>query len=267
MTIKNIIIKNTALNTFIWLLWRDVRALRKTFINQWLDFSFLLCTVVILNTYFMPFMGVSKSFGVLMLTSQIAASLAWVITGDAGVWAYDLQGSKSILYELTLPITYRLVYLKYACAFAIKSVSINLATLPIGILLVFKVIDFGAISPIKFLGAYLLSAVVFAFFNLFVVVLYKNVESYNRFWMRWGMIIWMFSGLFTPWAVMKKASTLAGYFLLLNPFLYIYESAHAAFMGQPGFINFWTCILAMLVFSVLFMLFGMKLFKKKLDCV
>lgn len=260
-------IKNTTLNTFFWLLWRDVRALRNTFFNQWIDYSFLLCATVIINGYVMPLMGVKHSFGVLMLISQVVASLLWVITSDASTWAYDLHGPKAISYELTLPISYQLVYLKYACAFAIKAFLINLATLPIGALIVFKLIDFHAIAPVKFLIAYIMASASFALFNLFFVVLHKTVESYNRFWMRWGMIIWMFSGLFAPWIVMRQASIWAGYAVLLNPFLYAYEAAHAAFMGQGQFINFWLCLCAMFAFGVCFAFCGMWLFRRKLDCV
>lgn len=258
---------NTKLNTFLWLLWRDIRALRKTFFNQWLDYSCLLTITVLLNNYVMPTFGLPATFGVYMLISQAVANLLWVITADCGAWAYDLQGTKAISYELTLPISHQLVYLKYACAFAIKALIINITSLPVAALVIAKSIDVGAISWGNFLIAFALSSVFFALFNLCVVVLYNNVETYNRFWMRWGMIIWMFSGLFSPWYIINKSSIYAGYATLCNPLLYAYEATHAAFMGQGQFINFWICIVAMIGFGIVFTVGGVYLFKKRLDCV
>lgn len=257
----------TQLRTFLWLLWRDIRALRKTFFNQWFDYTCTLSLVVLFNDNVMPTFGLPATFGVYMFISQAIASVLWVISGDAGTWAYDIHGPKAISYELTLPISHRLVYLKYAAAYAIKAMAINLASMPVAALCIVKNINFSAISPIKFLIAYVLSALFFALFNLCIVVLYNTVESYNHFWMRWGMVIWMFSGLFAPWYITYKSSVYAGYATLLNPFVYVYEAAHAAFMGQAQFINFWACTVAMIGFGILFAIGGLYLFKKRLDCV
>lgn len=261
------LIKSVTFNTFLWLLWRDIRALRRTFISQWIDYSFVTCAVVILNNYFMTAFGMPVTFGVHMLVSQSIASMIWLITADTSMLAMDVQGPKAVSYELTLPITYRLVYLKYACAFVIKAVVINLATFPLGALCVFNKIDIGAISPIKFLGITIFSAIVIAFFSMMLAMLFKSVDSLSKFWMRWGMLIWMFGGLYTPWYIMAKASIWAGYATLINPLLYCLEAAHAAFMGQQQFINFWLCVLAIIGFGLIFTFIGMYLFKKRLDCV
>ncbi len=260
-------IKSTTLNTFLWLLWRDIRALRRTFVSQWIDYSFIICAVVVLNNYFMTAFGMPVSFGVHMLVSQSIASMIWLVTADTNVLAMDVHGPKAISYELTLPITYKLVYIKYACAFVIKAIVINLASFPLGALCVLNKIDIGAIAPLKFLGITIFAAIVIALFSMMLAMLFKSIDALSKFWMRWGMIIWMFSGLYTPWYAMSKASVWAGYIFLFNPFIYNFESIHAAFMGQTGFINFWLCIAAMLAFGIFFMLCGMWLFKKKLDCV
>lgn len=257
----------TKLNTFFWLLWRDVLALRKTFFSQWVNYSCSLSLIVIFNANIMPTFGLPATFGVYMFISQAVASLLWVISSDVSSWAYDLHGPKAISYELTLPISYQLVYLKYATAYAIKAMAINLASMPVAAIFVVKSIDFSAISPLKFLAAYVLSSLFFALFDLCVVVLYTSIEAYNHFWMRWGMVIWMFSGLFAPWHITYKTSAYAGYATLLNPFIYVYEGAHAAFMGQGQFINFWICCTAVMCFGTLLAFVGMQFFKKRLDCV
>jgi hypothetical protein len=261
------LIKSTTLNTFLWLLWRDIRALRKTFVSQWIDYSFIICAVVVLNNYFMTAFGMPVSFGVHMLVSQSIASMIWLITGDTNFLAMDVHGPKAISYELTLPITYRLIYLKYACAFVIKAVLVNLATFPLGAIFVLNKIDVSAIAPLKFLGITIFAAIVIALFSMMLAMLFKNIDALSKFWMRWGMIIWMFSGLYTPWYIMAKASIWAGYATLINPLVYCIEAAHAAFMGQQQFINFWLCILAIIAFGVLFAFVGMYFFKKRLDCV
>jgi len=260
-------LKSITLNTFLWLLWRDIRALRTTFIKLWIDYVFSLGVIVVLNNYVMTKFGLPANYGVHMLIGQGVAGILWLVFQDLNVLAYDLQGPKAISYELTLPITYRLVYLRYICIGVIKAVLIILSTLPVCALLIARDIDVKSISPFKFLGVYILAAVLISFFSMFLTVIFKKAESLNSFWMRWGMAIWMFSGLYTPWYVMAKAATWAGYLTLFNPLLYAFEATHAAFMGQQQFINIWLCVLAMIGFSVFFAYCGMYLFKKRLDCV
>lgn len=261
----------TSLNTFKWLLWRDVRALRKTFVSQWIDFTCLLCVVVVLNNYIMTTFGMPANFGVYMLVSQMVAGLAWSAVEGAGVLAWDLQGVRAITYELALPITYRLVYLQYVCAYAIKALLINVASMPIAALLIAKQLPLSSISWFKLALILPCASVFFSFFMLCIVMLHKNAETLGRFWMRWGMIIWMFSGQFSPWYIFNKTSVYAGYAVMLNPFIYVFEAAHAAFMGPvmggSHFINFWLCCIAIVLFGIFFAWAGMYLFKKKLDCV
>jgi ABC-type multidrug transport system permease subunit len=211
--------------------------------------------------------GLPASYGVHILVGQGLASVVWLVSYDLNLLAYDLQGPKTISYELTLPITYRLIYLKYVLAAMIKGALVNLAALPVCALLIAQDVNVAAISPGTFLGGYLLAALLMAFFCMLLTVIFKNADALNSFWMRWGMALWMFSGLYTPWYVMAKAAAWAGYLTLLNPFLYAFEATHAAFMGQQQFINFWWCIIAMIGFIVLFAYVGMYRFKKRLDCV
>ena len=168
---------------------------------------------------------------------------------------------------MVLPTRYWLVYCKIALAYAIKAAALNLLSIPLGILLVINSFDFSVVSVPKFLLIYPIVNIFYAFFILFIAVHSKNITSYNRFWMRWGAQLFLFSGFQFSWMVLNKASKFWSYFNLLNPLVYTYEGMRIPFMGQAGFLNFWACVFALIFSTIVFAFFGLRRFKKRLDCV
>jgi ABC-type polysaccharide/polyol phosphate export permease len=54
---------------------------------------------------------------------------------------------------------------------------------------------------------------------------------------------------------------------LINPMIYITEAVRCALLGQEGYLNFWLCILVILLFAALSFYFGIKSLRKKLDFI
>ncbi len=255
------------INTFFWLLWRNVRALRKEFLNQWIDLAILSSSITIIYAYILPAVGLASSYGLFVMLAQVASSCVWVIQGESSKIVTDLEGPKVISYELTLPLPYWVIYIKTACEYAIKTMLLNILNIPLGILLLWGKIDWTHLSVGKFVLIYPLICIFFGFFCLFTAVYAKGIVSFGRFWMRWGAQLFLFSGAFFSWYTLYGLSKLFARINLLNPLIYPFEAIHIPLMGQAGFINFWLCVLAIIIFTILFAFIGIRIFKRKLDCV
>lgn len=254
------------LHTFAWLVWRDVRALLSNFKTRWVDNACVIVVVVMLNNYVMPTFGLPGNFGMYMLVSQIVATTLYIIFEQGSALVVDLAGSQAITYELTLPLPSWLVYFKLVCVAALRGLILGATVLPVGLILVYNSLQVSVLTLLYPL-IYPLCCIFFATFIMMIASSFRTVESFASFWMRWGMAIWMFGGLFAPWFIMYKASKLIAYATLANPVLYAFESMHVPFMGQAGFLNVWLCLAVMLVFGALFLFIGWRVFKRRLDCV
>lgn len=256
-----------AFKSFKWLFWRDLRILSKDFFNNILDAILLPCGFIITSGYIMPQFGLPEYFGSFMLVGSIIGMCFNSPSTYSGDLTADLEGPKTISYELILPLPYWLVYIKIGLVYAVKSIIVNIFSFPIGIILLFKEFDLTKISFVKFLIIYPSVNILFGFFALCVAVWVKNMVDFGRFWIRWGWQLFIFAGFQFSWLMMYKAIPWLGIFNLLNPLLYPMEAMRVAILGQKGYINFWICFLVILFSIFLFTFIGLKIFKKRLDCV
>lgn len=254
-------------NTFFWLLWRNIRALRKEFLNQWIDLAILSSSITLIYAYVLPAVGLAANYGMFMMLGQVTSSCIWVIQYESSKIVTDLEGPKTISYELTLPLPYWLVYIKTGLEFAIKTALLNILSVPLGILLLWPKFSWAQLSIGKFLLVYPLINIFFGFFCLLIAVYTKGIVSFSRFWMRWGAQLFFFSGYLFSWFTLYGISKILAYLNLLNPLIYPFEIFRIPFMGQTDFINFWICLLAIIIFTFLFALLGISIFKRRLDCV
>jgi hypothetical protein len=179
----------------------------------------------------------------------------------------DLDGDRSIFYELSLPMPYWLVYLKIATVYALKSILTNILVFPIGALILsgkFSLVNthFG-----KAFLMYILSNILYSFFALTSTLFMKNADSHGRFWIRWGWQIFTLAGWGFSWQFFYQASPTAAYINLANPIMYTLEGLRAAILGQAGYLDFWVCCAAIALFIATLGLIGLWKFKTRLDCV
>ena len=258
---------NSILKTFSWLLWRDVREITKALKSKIVDSIIWPVSTVVVSGFILTSMGMPAGYGIFMLIGCIIAICIWDSSADASALSTDLSGEKKISYELTLPLTYWLVYLRVALTIAIKAMAFNFITLPIGLLFVPTELHLLQFNPIKFVIAYIISNIFIGAFTTYTVIITKNVTSYNSFWMRYGSLLFSFSGFQFSWTTLSQIYPTLAKINLLNPFVYTFESLRNATMGPAETINFWYCILALTIFTFIFLYIGIKTFKKRLDCI
>lgn len=258
---------NSILKTFSWLLWRDIREVKNILVSKIIDSIFWPISQVLISGYVLTEMGLPSNYGLFMLIGCIVAICIWDSSIDASNLATDISGEKQINYELTLPLTYWLVYLRFAFTYAVKAMAFNVISLPLCLIFIpneFQHLDF---NLFKFVLAYSISNIFIGSFITFTVVFTKDVVSYNRFWMRYGSLLFVFSGFQFSWTKLREIYPTLAKINLLNPFVYTFESLRNATMGPNDTINYWYCILALTAFSFIFSYVGIKIFKKRLDCI
>lgn len=254
-------------STFLWLIWRDVRVLGKNFMNSVIDATLLPAGILFVSGYIMPALGVPIDYGSFMLAG-VAAVMCLNSTGtDAGNLVSDLEGQKSVSYELSLPLPSWLVCVKMALVYTIKAILLNIAIFPIGVLLLWNKIDLSAVSLSKFLLIYVVANLMYGFFSLFISLVMKNQESYGRFWIRWGFLLFTTGAFQFSWKLMAVSVPFFAWLSLLNPLVYPFEGMRAALLGQPGFLNYWICLAMIISFTLLFAILALWRFKKRLDCI
>jgi len=252
---------------FSWLLWKDIRVLYQDLTNNLLDAVMLPIGVTFINGYVLPSLGMPHDFGIFASIGLVVGMLMNSCSTFSNDLMMDLEGDKSIFYEISLPLPYYLVYIKYALAYSIKAMLVNILILPISVLLMFGKVAFSEISLIKLFIAYISSGLFYGFFCLMVAISIKNIVDLGRFWIRWGWQLYYVGGCLFSWMIMYKAVPLFALVNLLNPIVYTIEAMRGAFFGQAGYLPFWLCIGIIWAFTITFMFFGLSTFKKRLDCI
>jgi len=256
------------MRVFWWLLWRDVRTLRNDFWNSLVDSLVMPFTMVIVNGYVMPYLGVPQNYGAFILVSSIV-----MMSFNAATWmggaplVADLDGERAITYEMSLPLPYWMVFIKIACSFAVNALVLNILTLAVGKILLMDLFDLSQLSIIKFSMMYLSTCLFFGFFALWVTSWVQGMHGLGRFYLRIATQLIFFGGFQFAWATLFKALPWVAYINLLNPFTYACDGLRAAVLGQPGYLNYWYCLAAIIGFTILFGMHAMYNFKRRLDCV
>ncbi len=262
-----------SLQTFGWLLWRDMRVLKTDFLNNVIDALIVPATFIIVAGYILPHIGMPLSYGAFtMVSTMVFMAYATTNWRGASQLIADIEGARAVSYELTLPLAPWMVFVKFACTYALNAMFINIFTLPLGKLLLWDKFDMSHFSVPKFLLIYITATLFFGFYSVWVASWVDGVRGFSRFWLRYGSQMLFFSGFQFTWATMHKALPLFSYINLLNPFVYAFEGIRGAVLGpeivgQGASLPFWICFVVLLVYLCLFGYLANRNFKKKLDCL
>lgn len=182
--------------TFGWLLWKDIRVLYQDLTNNILDAVLLPIGITFINGYVLPALGMPENFGIFASLGTVIGMLMNSCSTFSNDLVMDLDGDKSIFYEISLPLPYYLVYVKYALAYSIKAMLVNILIMPISMLIMFNTVSFSQISLFKLLISFVSSSLFFGFFCLMVAIYIKDIIDLGRFWVRWGWQLFYIGGCF-----------------------------------------------------------------------
>lgn len=179
----------------------------------------------------------------------------------------DLDGDKTIFYELSLPLPQWMVFTKIGLANAICSFVIALLVVPIGKLCLWSSIDLTYFAFGKFYLIIFLAYLFYGFFSLLIASITENLYKLDNIWLRVIFPMWFLGCYQFSWQTMYNISPKLAYINLLNPVTYAMEGARAASLDPALSLPYWNCVAALSGFIIIAGFIGTHFMKKRLDCL
>lgn len=245
----------------------DLVVFRQLFVDRFINLAIWVVLVTFVAGYIMPFLGLATTYGGIQLAGVIAATGLFELYSNAIELVTDFYGNRTINYSLTLPIPSWLAILSKASYFFITYIILALSIVPIGKLCLWNQLDLMQINYIKFLLIIIFQSMFYASFVLWASSIINAIVHLRSIWARYIFPMWFIGGFQFSWKALYQVMPAIAFINLFNPMIYITEAVRASMLGQADYINFWLCLLAILIFSVLCLAIGMRNLKKKLDFI
>ncbi len=246
----------------------DLIIFKQMFVDKFIDLSIWVVLTTLVTAYIMPFFGLTADFGVFQLGGIIAAAGLFEM-GNSNVvdLVSDFEGDRVISFDLTLPIPSWLALASKTAYYFIIYTLLALLMLPIGKLCLWNQFDLSSVNyPKLFLAVFAIN-LFYASFALWIANRVPNMAKMGQVWMRFIFPMWFLGGFQFSWMASYKTVPTFALANLINPMIYITEAVRVALLGQEGFINFWLCLLAILLCAALSFYFGVTSLKKRLDFI
>ncbi|NGX64013.1 MAG: hypothetical protein KR126chlam6_01437 [Candidatus Anoxychlamydiales bacterium] len=254
------------LKTFWQIILRELLVFRKVLSSKTIDLLIMISTNVIVFTYLMPSFGL-KNYGPFIAVGLIPMISFFDAIPRTTNLVMDITGNKKISYILTLPLPSFMSIAAIGVGWAFTSFLYTIFILPFAKLLLWNKLDMSQFSVIKFFISFTTVQLMFAFFSLFLTSLIKDMKYISWIWARVVNPLFMLGGFFYNWKAIYSISHAAGIANLFNPVMLSAEAIRASVLGQTGYLPFWTAILGLWIFILIFSSFGIMRIKKRLDCV
>ena len=249
------------------LLITDIMLMQKKLKNTIIDTLIWVSSVTAISTYILPQLGIQQAYGPMVLIGTIVSCAVFECFGNTSTTVSDLDGDRTITYQLTLPLPGWLLLVQKALYFALHSAVLTLFILPTGKLIMGSNLDLAGINPFKFALAFIGLHVMCGFFGIIMISYTPNMNLILSVWTRLLFPLWFFGGSQFNWYTLKDVSPIIAYINLCNPLTYAFEGIKNAALRDGQFLNFWLCIGMMLIFSIIFACMGNYKMKRRLDYI
>ena len=246
----------------------DLKILKKDLWGNLIDVMVWPTVASIVFGYILPTVGnFNKNYGAFVLMGAII-TIGTVVAFDCATQiVVDFDNKRTIDYYLTLPINSYLLFVKQALSISLKVLLFTLPNFIWGKIVLYDRFDLTNLSIIKFLLIYSSITLFLGFFALWLASWVKNQSAFIHVWLRlYNPMIW-FGGQVFSWEQLNRVFPKISYLMVINPITYCTEGLRSAIFGQFGFLNFWFCLFALLVQTLLFAIVSLRWLKKRLDCV
>jgi ABC-type polysaccharide/polyol phosphate export permease len=258
---------NQKLKLFLQLLRTDLKIYKSAILNSIIDASIWFTCLIVIFAYVFPISGMSQKFSLLIAVGAIVSCSFWDVWATATTFVADIGGNKTVEYYLTLPLPNVLVFIKQILGYAIKAAPSALMILPLTKLFLWNQFSMANFSIIKFVPIFILINLFTGAFSLFITSQITDMTHLGKVGIRYLFPLWFFGGSNYSWQMVYKLSPTFAYATLLNPLIYAMEGIRVAVLGQQGYMPFYICVLALLLFTILFGFLGIIKLKKRLDFV
>jgi ABC-2 type transport system permease protein len=249
--------------TFLALLSRDAHVARRNLIQLLLQtflqpmmFVFIFGRVMVSSGYMPP------AYKSLLLPGIMAISMIFT-----GVWAVampliaEFQFTREIEDRLLAPIENHWLAIEKVCFGAVQAIVAGLTVIPAAWLLLRPGVDLNLLSPPAFIGITVLVALLSACGGL---ALGCSVDQ-TKIGLMFSMVLTpmiFFGCTYYPWSALANFPILQK-IVLINPLVYASEGFRGTLVPQFPHLPIVVVILALLVFDTLFLLVGLRQFRRK----
>ena len=256
-----------SLRTCARLIWRDLVVFKPTFFDRFLNACIWVALTIVVFQYVFQDLGMQSDYGAFMACANAINWGFFEVMENVARLISDLQGEKSISYDLTLPLPQWMVFSRIALANAFQAMIVSLMILPLSIVILRNDFPLEHVCLGKLLLIFVISNLFYGFFSLWITSLIPNLDSMNNIWMRLIFPLWWLGGYQFSWNTIHTISPFIAKCMLLNPILYTCEGVRAAVFGQQGYLPFWVSFFALVFSTVLVGYIGTRRMLKRLDCV
>lgn len=253
-------------NIFFKLLKRDLVVFAKNSIDNYIN---TLCWVIlslIVYQFILPKMGLIIRGDFLLVSCVISKTFFGIMDNVTSVVA-DLDENKTITYDMTLPISHTLLFIKIALSSAIYTLLLSVLILPAGKLLLWNYLHFPYFNVFKFSIILIVSALFSGFFALYLIGITKSIMQIEDIWNSIIHPLFCLGGFNFTFKVMFATSPCIAYINLLNPLMYMFEGMRGATLDPNLSIPFWICVIMLIILSIPMGYIGIYLLKKRLDAI
>lgn len=240
----------------------------KTFVvKKWVDMFIWIITMTLVYAYIMPLFGLAESYGGFMVASMCSTAGLFQAFAYMAEMVDDFEEKKTFQYYFTLPIPSWLVFVRLVIYYTITFVILGSLVLPVGRILLWNSFSLEHVHWGKFVLITFVIDLFYATFALWVTSFIYSLLNFDSVWMRVVYPLWFLGCFQFSWKALHVVSPVLSYIDLLNPITYISEATRASILGQEGSLNFWYCVIALLIFTVFCFLHALKRLKRRLDFV
>ena len=256
-----------SLKTFCALIYHDMRVFRAAFFDRLINAAIWISLNVVVFQYIFSKMGMSTNYGAFMACGNIMSNGLFDIMGNVARFVSDIEGDKTIGYELTLPLPHWLVMFRIAISNALQAMSVGIFILPLAKIFLWNQLLFTNTSWAKFALIFIIAHLLYGYFSLCIASYMKNLWGIENIWTRVIFPLWWLGGFQFSWKTLFGISPQFAYISLLNPLTMCFEGMRGAVLGQEEYLPFWGCFFALVVWTVIVGYIGTKRMMKRLDCV
>lgn len=257
---------NRTLQSFGALIQRDMVVFLPTWKDRFINGLIWGILSIVIFEYVVPRMGMGP-MGTFMAAGVTASWGFFEVTENSTRFIADLEGERSISYYLTLPFAQWGVFARIGITNALQAMSISALFLPLSKIVLQDAFSFAHFSFFKFIVIFLLIHLFYGFFSLYLTAQIKSLSTINNVWMRIVFPLWWIGCYQFSWQALYSISPGLALMNLVNPLVYAMEGMRAAVMGQEGFLNFWWCVGALVVWTFIAGCIGTRKLRHRLDCL
>jgi hypothetical protein len=236
---------------FSWLVRRNLKILRSLFKDKMINSCAWIGLQTILYGYFLPAFGMSQELIFPMYLGAIG--LMFILIGDDRLFRdiADIQTTRYIDYEFTLPISKSWLCASYIATYMISLTIEVVLPVVLGAFIIASYVNLGLLSVGWLIGIHIASIFYCSLLFLTITFSFSFEWLLDNLWPRIFVPLFAICSVFYPLKNVEEVSPFFGKIFFLNPFTYIVEGFRGAFLGVGYSIHPAVCIGALILFSII----------------